>query len=304
MGLKRRPGLVRLARTPRLLSAAISFALIGTLAACGGGSSSSSAPPSPTAGPSGAATASTAASGAAFVPIVEPFDPGHPATARSAPANCAGQATATAMQQCYQTQTENTDASIDAVQSASFQGGSPSQRTAILADDSSWLSARQPVCTKAFQGDGQPDGVDVAHCLLDESTARLDAVKGITPSEAMLKATDSMSPADQSWYTTPKGSRISMVSTQGDSTGGAIIAWTIIGGAAGFVVNPSQFYFQDGTYINHGKTEPPNPADHVVAPGAEYQFNIDYTHLSADPNAAKGGGAYLYVPGVPVAAWG
>jgi hypothetical protein len=31
-------------------------------------------------------------------------------------------------------------------------------------------------------------------CLLQESTARLDAVKGIAPPEAMLKATDSPNP--------------------------------------------------------------------------------------------------------------
>jgi uncharacterized protein YecT (DUF1311 family) len=237
------------------------------------------------------------------VPIVEPFDPGHPATTKAAPASCGGQATTLAVQQCYQAQTENMDASIDTVQQSAFQNGSPAQRTAILGDDSAWLSARQPVCTKAFAGDGRPDGADVAHCLLDESTARLGAVKGITPPEAMLKATDSINPADLSWYTTPKGSRIAMVSTQGDSSGGAIIAWTIIGGAAGFVVNPAQFYFQDGSYLNHGVAEPPSPAGHRVAPGAEYQFDIDYQHLSADPNATKGMGGYLYVPGVPVAAW-
>jgi hypothetical protein len=196
------------------------------------------------------------------------------------------------------------DASIDAVQQSAFQNGSPARRAAILADDSSWLSARQPVCVKAFAGDGQPDGVDVAHCLLDESTARLDAVKGITAPEAALKATDSINPSDFSWYTTPKGSRIAMVSTQGDSSGGAIIAWTIIGGAAGFVVNPAQFYFQDGSYINHGAAEPPSPAGHRVAPGAEYQFDIDYQHLSADPNASQGAGGYTYAPGTPVASWG
>ncbi len=296
-------GLVRWAGTPRLVSAAVSAVLIGTLAACGGSSPSSSSAPGPTSVPSASPAASASGGTAAFVPIVEPFDPGHPATTKPAPARCGGQATSLAVQQCYQAQTENMDASVDAVQESAFQNGSPAQRTAILSDDSAWLSARQPVCTKAFQGDGRPDGADVAHCLLDESTARLDAVKGITPPEAMLKATDSINPSDFSWYTTPKGSRIAMVSTQGDNSGGAIIAWTIIGGAAGFVVNPAQFTFQDGSYINHGVAEPPSPAGHRVAPGAEYQFDIDYKHLSADPNATKGMGGYRYVPGVPVAAW-
>ena len=290
---------------PRLASAAASAVLIGALAACGGSGSSSGSSSAPAPSGSAASPTATASGGtAAFVPIVEPFDPGHPATTKSAPASCGGQATSLAVQQCYQAQTENMDASIDSVQQSAFQNGSPAQRTAILADDSGWLSARQPVCTKAFQNDGRPDGADVAHCLLDESTARLDAGKGIAPPEAMLKATDSINPADESWYTTPKASRISMVSTQGDNSGGAIIAWTIIGGSAGFVVNPAQFYFQDGSYLNHGVAEPPSPAGHRVAPGAEYQFDIDYKHLSADPNSSQGmGGGYLYVPGVPVAAW-
>ncbi len=30
---------------------------------------------------------------------------------------------------------------------------------------------------------------------------------------------------------------------------------------------------------------------------------IDYTHLSADPNATQGTDGYLYVPGTPVASW-
>jgi hypothetical protein len=40
-----------------------------------------------------------------------------------------------------------------------------------------------------------------------------------------------------------------------------------------------------------------------VPPGAQCQFNIDYTHLSADPGFGKGVGGYVYVPGVPVAIW-
>jgi hypothetical protein len=146
-------------------------------------------------------------------------------------------------------------------------------------------------------------GIDVAGCLLDESTARLDAVKGITPPEAMLKATDNTDPSALSWYTTPEGSRIAMVDTQGDNSGGAIIAWVIIGGADGFVINPSQFYFSDGSFVDHGVIQPPSPSFHRVAPETEYQFEIDYTHLSADPNASKGNGGYVYVPGTPVAIW-
>jgi uncharacterized protein YecT (DUF1311 family) len=284
--------------------------LAGALAACGSASSSgsSSAPAAQaTAGPSGAAAPSASASATAgttaFVPIVEPFDPGHPAKHGPAPASCGGQATALAAERCYQARTENTDTVIDAVQLSRYQGGSQAQQAAILADDSAWLAARQPVCAAAFQGGGSVVAEDVAACLLDESTARLDALQGITPPEAMLKATDNTNPLAFSWYTTPKGSRIAMVDTQGDGTGGAIIAWVIIGGADGFVVNPSQFYFSDGSFIDHGVVQPPDPSFHRVPPGTEYQFAIDYSHLSADPHAAQGTGGYAYVPGVPVAIW-
>ena len=282
--------------------------LAGALAACGGSAGSAGGgstgaaqnTASAAAQPSGTATAAAATG---FVPIVEPFDPGHPARTRPAPANCNQTATA-AIEKCFETRTENTDVVIDAVQLAHYQSGSQAQRAAILADDSGWLSARQPVCAKAFRSGGTEDGINVSSCLLDESTARLDAVKGISPPEAVLKATDSINPADQSWYTTPEGSRISMVSAQGDNHGGAIIVWTIIAGAHGFLVNPAQFYFGDGSFIDHGTPEAPSPSGHLVTPGTEYQFGIDYTHLSSDPGATKGNGAFRYVPGTPVASWG
>jgi uncharacterized protein YecT (DUF1311 family) len=290
-----------------LVRAAIAIAAIGGLAACGGGSSGSAPPASPTAAASATHAASpaatTSAGATAFVPIVEPFDPGHPARTGSAPASCTGLATTLATEQCYQAKTEAADAAIDAVQLGLYQSGSQAQRTAILADDSAWLAERGPVCAKAFQGGGSNDQADIAACLLDESTARLNAVKGINPPEEMLKATDNTDPSALSWYTTPKGSRIAMVDTQGDNSGGAIIAWVIIAGSAGFVVNPSQFYFSDGSFVDHGKIVPPDPSGYRVPPGAQYQFNIDYTDLAADPNFAKGAGGYVYVPGVPVAIW-
>jgi hypothetical protein len=40
-----------------------------------------------------------------------------------------------------------------------------------------------------------------------------------------------------------------------------------------------------------------------VAPGAQYQFTVDYSHLSSDPNSAKGSGGFVYAPGSPVALW-
>jgi uncharacterized protein YecT (DUF1311 family) len=263
------------------------LAVISSLAGCGSSApSSGSSPPAATAtasaaaASSAAAAAATASAAAAFAPIVEQFDPGHPARTKPAPASCGGQSTTLAIEQCYQARTENADAAIDAVQMASYQRGPSAQRAAILTGDSAWLVARQPVCAKAFHSGGTIDGINVSGCLLAESSARLDAVKGTTPPEAKLKSTDN---------------------TQGDSTGGVIIAWVIIGGARGFVVNPAQFSYVDGSFTDAGKVQAPSPSGHLVPPGTEYQFSIDYSHLSADPGHGQGG--WVYAPGIPVAVW-
>ncbi|MGO9218446.1 MAG: lysozyme inhibitor LprI family protein [Streptosporangiaceae bacterium] len=303
------------ARGARLAGAAIGVAVIGALAGCGGSAGSASGSSTPaaqatasTARAAAAATASgagtaTASAAAAFTPIVEPFDPGHPATSKPAPATCGGQSSTLAIEQCYEARTENADAAIDAVQLARYQSGSQAQRAAIAAGDSAWLSARQPVCAKAFHSGGTIDGIGTAGCLLSESTARLDALKGMAPPEAALKSTDNTDPSALSWYTTPEGSRIAMTDTQGDSTGGVIIAWVVIGGADGFLVNPAQFSYVDGSFTDQGKVQAPNPAGHRVSPGAEYQFDIDYSRLSADPHAGRDTGGWVYAPGTPVADW-
>jgi len=245
----------------------------------------------------------TASAAAPFVSIVEPFDPGHPARTEPAPASCGGQPTTIAIERCYQTKAENVDSQIDVAQFATYSGVSPAERKRILAQDSAWLAARAPVCAAAFNTGATVDGISAAACLLHESTARLDAVKGITPPEARLKGTDSTDPNQLSWYTTPEGSRIAEISTQGDQTGGAVVAWVIVAGAQGFVVNPSQFYFRDGSFTDPGVPEPSTPAYYRVPAGQEFQFSIDYSRLARDPNADKGGAGYLYAPGRPVAVW-
>jgi uncharacterized protein YecT (DUF1311 family) len=299
--------MITLGRGRRVAQAATLALLAGLAAGCSSSSSSTSNIPVPvdTAASSSAANAATgsASAAASFVPIVEPFDPGHPARVQSAPASCGSQSSTLAIEQCYQAKTENTDAAIDAVQQAAYSSGSPSQRTAILAQDAAWLAARGPVCQAAFNTGGTIDGISIATCLLDESTARLDAVKSITPTEAKLKSTDSIDPNDISWYTTPEGSRIGEVDTQGDQTGGVIIGWIIIGGANGFVVNPKQFYYVDGSFTDPGLIEAPNPTYHRVATGVMYQFGVDYSRLRQDPNEVKGTGGYVYAPGSPVASW-
>jgi uncharacterized protein YecT (DUF1311 family) len=273
-----------------LVRAVVLAALIGLTAGCH--FASESAPASP-----------TAKTAPPFAAIVEPFDPGHPAQTRTGPADCGSQSSALAIVSCYEIKTENTDAQIDAVQRGLYNSASVSIKTAIVAQDSAWLAARGPVCKAAFTAGGSIDQISITACLLDESTARLDAIKNITPSVARLKSTDSTDPNDLSWYTTPEGSRIAEIDTQGDRTGGAIVSWVIIGGSDGFVVDPQQFSYVDGSFVDPGIVTGPNPTDHEVPAGVMYQFSIDYSLLSHDPNAKKGTGGYVYVPAGPVAVW-
>ena len=68
------------------------------------------------------------------------------------------------------------------------------------------------------------------------------------------------------------------------------------------MVNPSQFYFSDGSFTEPGVIQPPSPAYHQVGIGQQYQFLMDYSHLAAAPagNPAEG---FVYAPGTPVAIW-
>jgi uncharacterized protein YecT (DUF1311 family) len=286
-----------------LARAALFAGVISLAAGCGSSSPGSGAGTPATTPPGGTTSSAPAASVAGFVDIVEPFDPGHPARIRPAPASCGSQSSTLTIEECYQTKTENTDAEIDAVQQAKYAAAPPAGKAAILAQDRAWLNARAPVCVVAFNTGGTIDGVETAACLLDESTSRLWAVKGLTPPVSMLKSTDNSDPDFFSWYTTPEGSRIAELSTQGDQSGtGSIIAWTIIGGADGFIVNPRQFYYADGSFTDYGTIVGPNPTYHRVATGVEYVFDIDYSHLSQAPTGNPGAG-FEYVPGTPVAIW-
>ena len=287
------------------LGRAVMFAaLIGVAAGCSSsasssGSSGSTATTSPSSPPSAHAT-----SAPPFAAIVEPFDPGHPAQAKTAPADCGSQSSTLAIVQCFENQTETVDAQIDTVQQGFYKSAPTfSIKAAIVAEDSAWLNARGPVCKAAFTTGGTIDQINAATCLLDESTAHLDGIKDIVPPEAKLKSTDSTDPSQLSWYTTPEGSRIAEIDTQGDQTGGAVISWVIIGGADGFVVNPKQFFFQDGSFTDPGIIQGTNPTYHKVPTGMMYQFGIDYSRLSHDPKSAQDSGGYVYVPGTPVAVW-
>src|ERR1039458_5764489 len=275
----RKPGLVR-----QLACTAGLTALAGLLAACSSSGSSSST----AAGSASSAPATSASQASGSTP---------------APASCDGATSTLAIEQCYDAKTENVDAAIDTVQIARYTSATAAGKAAIVAQDSAWLAARQPVCAVAYHSGGTIDGINTAICLLDEITARLDGVKGITPPEARLKATDSTDLSQLSWYTTAEGSRIGEINTQGDQTGGVIVAWVIIGGASGFTVNPKQFYFSHGSFTDPGIVQGSSPVGHRVATGQQYQFSIDYSHLSANP-AGPAPGGYLYAPGYPAALWG
>jgi len=290
-------------RRKMLLVPAVALVVLGVpLAGCGSSGSSGSPGTGSSSSPAAGGTLSAAAA-ASFVSIVEPFDPGHPARTEAAPASCSGQSSTIGIEHCYQAKTENVDAQIDIAQSARYSSAAPAARKTIVAQDSAWLAARAPVCAAAFNTGGTIDGISAAACLLDESSARLAAVKGIAPPEARLKGTDSTDPNQLSWYTTPEGSRIAEISTQGDQTGGAVVAWVIVGGANGFVANPRQFYFQDGSFTDPGVPEPSTPSYYRVPAGKKFEFDIDYSKLAKDPNADKSAAGYLYAPGHPVAVW-
>jgi uncharacterized protein YecT (DUF1311 family) len=295
---------MRRGRRTMLLAPAVALAVLAiALAGCVSSGSAGSPGTAASSSPAAAGGTASAAAAASFVSIVERFDPGHPARTEPAPASCSGQSSTIAIERCYQTQTENIDVQIDVVQSTKYASASTAGRAAILAQDSAWLAARAPVCAAAFNTGGTIDGISATACLLDESNARLAEVKGVTPPEARLKGTDSTDPNQLAWYTTPEGSRIAEINTQGDQTGGAVVAWVIVGGANGFVVNPRQFYFQDGSFTNPGVPEPSTPAYYRVPAGKKFEFSIDYSKLGKDPNASKSGAGYLYAPGAPVAVW-
>jgi uncharacterized protein YecT (DUF1311 family) len=293
---------------------AVSVAAASLLAGCQGSGSAAASQAPGHAAPSGTATASAARAAAAasggaaatagtvaFVPVTEPFDPGHPARATTAPADCASQDSTLAIEQCFEGKTETADAAIDTLRKSAFDRASAADRTVINADDRGWLATRGPVCARAYQSGGTIDGISIAGCLLDESTARLASLRGPAAPEAVLKSTDSTSPGSLSWYTTPVGSRIAMSDTQGDASGGVIVSWVIIAGADGFVINPAQFSYRDGTFADQGTAQGTSPSGHRVAPGTEYQFSVDYSQLAAAPAASKNGG-WVYAPGAAVAA--
>ena len=245
----------------------------------------------------GAAVGARSAGAVAFVSIVEPFDPGHPARTEPNPGHCYAQQSTVGIEQCFDTKTENTDVRIDAAQLARFRRSTAAGQVAINTQDREWLAARVRVCKAVYHTGGTIDLINIARCQLDESTARLYRVTGAVASKARLPQTDSIDLSQLAYYTTPGGTRIAEIDTQGDETGGEVVAWVIIGGYQGFTVHPAQFSYKDGSFTDAGLVQRPNPRGHRVAPGAVYLFTIDYSTISHDPHATQGTGGYVYAPG-------
>ena len=245
----------------------------------------------------GAAVRAASAGAVAFVPIVEPFDPDHPARTQPNPGNCYAKQSTVGIEQCFDTKTENTDARIDAAELARFRRSNAAGQAAINTQDREWLAARVRVCQAVYHTGGTIDLINIARCQLDESTARLHQVTGTAAPKAKLPQTDSIDLSQLAYYTAPGGTRIAEIDTQGDETGGEVVAWVIIGGYQGFTVHPAQFSYKDGSFTDAGIVQPPTMRWHRVATGVVYLFSIDYSIISHDPHAAQGAGGYVYTPG-------
>jgi hypothetical protein len=111
-GAARRP----LARVAVLMMCGAGLA--GVLAGCGSPGSSGGAGTGTSSPAATATNTATTAAVAPFVSIVEPFDPGHPARVEPAPDTCGGQSTTLAIEKCYEANTENLDAEVNAAQAA------------------------------------------------------------------------------------------------------------------------------------------------------------------------------------------
>ena len=130
-----------------------------------------------------AVSPSASVTAAAFADIIEPWDPGHPARSETRPrADCGTQASTVTIEQCYEAKAENADAKIDAVQQGRYAAASPSARMAILTHRPC-LAGRPGAGVRGqpFRPGAPSTGSTLSACLLDESTARLDAVEGIVP---------------------------------------------------------------------------------------------------------------------------
>ena len=253
----------------------------------------------------GTFTKNAVAAAPVFQPIREVWAGGAAATARDATAACRGAVSTLAMETCAEARTENLDVQIDAIRARAFRAAPTSAaRAAINRDDAAWLANRIPVCRAGLAGaSGTIVGVLVATCEQEVSGARLAALAGRTVPTAQLTATDQVDPEATQLVTTATGTRIGAIDTQGDQSGGVVIAWVVDGGYRGAVVDPAAFPYRDGSFVDPGVVVG-HVAGHVVGPGRQYVFDIDYSRLARDPHRSSGAGRFEYVRGGRVvAAW-
>jgi len=242
----------------------------------------------------GAASKSPAQDGrtqAAFGPITEPFDPGHAAVTRTGGGSCSTAQTTVAAETCLEDEAENTDVAIDSLRRAQFAAANPAAKAAIRADDALWIKGRPEICAAAYRSGGSIDGVDIASCLADVSAARLAGLKRAVP-EVHLQGTDNTDVSQLAYFTAADGTRIGLIHTQGDQTGGAVVAWVVIGGYRGYRVEPAQFLYVDGSFTDIGILQDGAAAGHQVGVGQLYQFGVDYTRLASDSGSANGTGGF------------
>ncbi|MHB1854874.1 MAG: lysozyme inhibitor LprI family protein [Acidimicrobiales bacterium] len=261
-------------------STATGVAMVALLGLAGAGCAAGSKPPGPPVGPA-----------AAFVPIIEPFDPGHPALARTGGGTCSDAQTTVAMENCYEANAENADAAIDSLRRSQFAVATAAGKAAINADDERWIKGRPQICAAAYQSGGSIDEVDIASCLADVSVARLDGLRGVAP-EGHLQGTDNTDVSQLAYFTAADGTRVGLIHTHGDQTGGAVVAWVIIGGYRGYRVEPAQFRYVDGSFTDLGILQDGSAAGHQVGVGRMYQFSVDYSRLASDPGAANATGGF------------
>lgn len=248
----------------------------------------------------------TASAAVGFHPIHELWDGNRVARHRDAAAACAHPSSTLGIVTCYEDRAENSDVATDSVRAAAFAGAkTAAAREAINRADAAWLAHRSPVCDAGYRGVHGTIVQDVvAMCLAAESAARLDAVRGRPVPTARLTATDNVDPTATQYATTGDGSRVGAIDTQGDQTGGVVIAWTVIAGYHGFTVQPKDFPYVDAAFRDPGVVQGAHVAGHHVGAGKEYVFDVDYSTLAKDPHAVKGTGRFEYrTGGHVVGAW-
>lgn len=245
-------------------------------------------------GPSVTTPASTSPS--AFVPIVEPFDSGHPARAQSAPpaGGCSAMTSTVDIATCELDQAETTDARIDAVQRGRFDAASPAGAAAINADDRAWLAARGPICQAAYHSGGSIDQINIAGCIRAESATRLAVFTHSLPSPVTGTANWAGNDRQPSYVTLADGTRIGV--TVSPDTSGLTVTFIVVAGYRGLALSAGQFgRVQGGQVVAGPAAGPPELAGTQLAPAgtASWAEHFPNGQAPADQFGYASGGHLL-----------